>query len=404
MFNRICVWSGLLIGFLLLSLMGIPQKVYAITWDNEGILNVGKPNVGKPNVGKPNAGKPNVGKLPKGTGVPQRKFVLGPEDIIEISVWGNKEFAGDLPVRPDGKVSIPLIGDVNVKGLTPTKVKNLVTQKLRKFITDASVTVFVKEINSINISIAGEVNVPGTYKVNRPITLLHLFSLSQGFTDKADLKNSYLLRKGKKMDIDFYALVRNGDISQNVSLMSNDLIFIKDNFNNRIKVAGEVMEPQVITFQDEITVLGAILIANGLTDKADLKNSFLLRKGKKMDIDFYALIKKGDISQNVSLMPNDMIFIKDNFKNRINVIGEVIEPQVITFQDGMTALDAILIAKGLTDVAKPKGTQVYRRSHNRKGEIQKIPVLLDEVIFDGDLTKNIPLKPGDIIHVPRSFF
>lgn len=251
----------------------------------------------------------------------QRNFVLGPEDIIEISVWGNKEFAGALPVRPDGNISIPLIGDIRAEGLTPAQLKKLITQKLRKFITDASVTVFVKEINSINISIAGEVNLPGTYKVNRPITLLHLFSLSQGFTEKADLKNS-----------------------------------------------------------------------------------FLLRGGEKLDVDFYALVKKGNISQNVWLLPNDLIFIKDNFENRINVIGEVEEPQVITFHEGMTVLDAILLAKGLTDVAKPKGTQVYRRGSHQKGEIEKIPVSLDEVIYEGDLTKNILLKPGDIIHIPRSFF
>lgn len=301
MFNKTYVWSGLLIGFFLLSLMGQPQRVFAVS----------APEVGKPHLGKPH----------KGTSDPQRSFVLGPEDIIEISVWGNKEFAGDLPVRPDGNISVPLIGDVKVEGLTPVQLKKLVTQKLRKFITDASVTVFVKEINSINISISGEVKVPGTFKVNRPITLLHLFSLSQGFTDKADLKNS-----------------------------------------------------------------------------------FLLRKGKKLSIDFYALVKKGDISQNVWLRPNDLIFIKDNFENRINVIGEVEDPQVITFNEGMTVLDAILIAKGLTDVAKPKGTKIYRRSPTRKGEIEKIPVSLDEVIFEGDLTKNIRLKPGDIIHVPRSFF
>jgi len=294
--NKTYIWSGVFIGILLLSWIGQPQNVFAVS-------------------------SPEFVKLHKTKSVHQRLFVLGPEDIVEISVWGNKEFAGDLPVRPDGKISIPLIGDVKVEGLTPAQVKKLITEKLRKFITDASVTVFVKKINSINISIAGEVNLPGTYKVNRPITLLHLFSLSQGFTDKADLKNS-----------------------------------------------------------------------------------FLLRKGKKLGINFYTLVKKGDISQNVWLLPNDLIFIKDNFENRINVIGEVTEPQVITFQDGMTVLDAILIAKGLTDVAKPKGTKVYRRSHNPKGEIQKIPVSLDEVIYEGDLTKNIHLKPGDIIHVPRSFF
>ena len=362
-----------------MNLIGLQQNAYGVSWAEEQ-------------------------KSLKKVNDPERKFILGPEDIIEISVWGNKEFEGDLPVRPDGNISIPLIGDVKVEGLTPAQVKDLVTQKLRKFITDASVTVFVKKINSINISIAGAVKIPGTYKVNRPITLLHLFSLSQGFTDQADLKSSYLLRKGEKLKIDFYALVKKGDTSQNVWLMPNDLIFIKDNFENRVNVIGEVKEPRVITFQDGMTILGAISMTKGLTDNADLKNSFLLRQGKKLDINFYALIKKGDISQNIWLMPNDLLFIKDNFKNRINVIGEVKEPQVIAFQNGMTVLDAILIAKGLTDVAKPKGTQVYRRSQNPKGEIIKIPVSLNEVIFEGDLTKNIPLKPGDIIHVPRSFF
>ena len=369
----------ILIGFILLVTMGLQHEAYAISWNDREKSNNIKSHS-------------------------QRKFVLGPEDIIEISVWGNKEFEGDLPVRPDGNISIPLIGDVKVEGLTPTQVKDLVTQKLRKFITDASVTVFVKKINSINISIAGAVNVPGTYKVNRPITLLHLFSLSQGFTKKADLKNSYLLRNGKKLNIDFYALVKKGATSQNVWLMPNDLIFIKDNFENRINIIGEVKEPQVITFQDGMTVLGAISVAKGLTDNADLKNSFLLRKGKKLNINLYSLVKKGDISQNVWLKPNDLLFIKDNFKNRINVIGEVKEPRVIAFQNGMTVLDAILIAKGLTDVSKPKGTQVYRRGQNPKSNIVKIPVALDEVIFEGDLTKNILLKPGDIIHVPRSFF
>ena len=301
MIKNTYVCSIILTGFLLFSFIGLPQKVFAVSWSEVGIHK--------------------KVEIQSKTSDSQRKFVLGPEDIIEVSVWGNKEFAGDLPVRPDGIISIPLIGDIKVAGLTPAEVKKIITDKLRKFINDASVTVFVKKINSINISIAGEVKAPGTYKVNRPITLLHLFSLSRGFTDKADLKNS-----------------------------------------------------------------------------------FLLRKGKKLNVDFYKLVKKGDISQNVWVLPNDLIFIKDNFKNRINVIGEVKQPQVITFQEGMTVLDAILIAKGLTDVAKPKGTQVYRRGQDQGRPISKIPVSLDEVIFDGNLTKNIPLKPGDIIHVPRSFF
>lgn len=251
-------------------------------------------------------------------------FVLGPEDLISISVWGNKELTTEMPVRPDGTISYPLIGDVKAQGLTPVQLKNAIAKELRNYITDASVTVIVQEINSINISVAGEVKDPGTYKVNRPITLMHLFSMVKGFTEKADLRKSYLLRDGKKLTINIYALV-----------------------------------------------------------------------------------KEDDFTQNVWLKPNDLVFIHDNFENRVNVMGEVNKPQVVTYQEGMTVMDAILMAEGLTDIAKANGTKVYRKGQSKSrggSNIQKINVQLDKVIFEGDLSKNISLIPGDIIHVPRSFF
>lgn len=249
-------------------------------------------------------------------------FVLGPEDLLTISVWGNKELTTEMPVRPDGFISYPLIGDIKALGLTPSQLKDEITQRLRKYITDASVTVVVKEINSINISVAGEAVDPGTYKVNRPITLMHLFSLVKGFTDKADLRKSYLLRNGQKLNINFYSLV-----------------------------------------------------------------------------------KEDDFTQNIWLKPNDLIFIHDNFGNRINVMGEVTKPQVVTYQEGMTVMDAVLLAEGLTDIAKANNTKIYRNNKGRNGKsIEKIKIELDKVIFEGDLSKNILLKPGDIIHVPRSFF
>ncbi len=249
-------------------------------------------------------------------------FVLGPEDELIISVWGNDELTTEMPVRPDGLISYPLIGDLKAQGLTPAQLKDAITTQLRKYITDASVTVVVKRINSINISVAGEVVEPGTYKVNRPITLMHLFSMVKGFTENADLRKSYLLRNGKKLNINVHALV-----------------------------------------------------------------------------------KDDDFTQNIWLKPNDLVFIHNNFGLRINMMGEVKKPQVVTFQEGMTVMDAILMAEGLTDIAKANATKVYRRNKSRSGKsIEKINVELDKVIFEGDLSKNIPLMPGDIIHVPRSFF
>jgi polysaccharide biosynthesis/export protein len=253
----------------------------------------------------------------------KKAYVFGPEDELDISVWENPDLKSEMPVRPDGSISFPLIGDVHAQGLTPAQLKKKITDRLKKFITDPIVTVVVKEINSIKISVAGEVNEPDSYQVNRPITLLHLFALAQGFTEKADLKRSYILRNGKKLDIDFFDLVKQDDFSQNIWLQSGDLVFIHD-----------------------------------------------------------------------------------NFEGRINIMGEIKLPQVVSFQEGMTVLDAILLANGLTDIAKPGGTKVYRKSKAAGGnsKIQIIPVAMDRVIFEGDLSKNIRLQPGDIIHVPRSFF
>lgn len=251
-------------------------------------------------------------------------FVLGPEDVLSISVWGNKELSiMEMPVRPDGTISYPLIGDVKAKGLTPTQLKESITVKLRQYITDASVTVIVMSINSINISIAGEVSVPGTYKINRPVTIMHMFSMVRGFTTKADLRKSYLLRDGKKVDVDIYALV-----------------------------------------------------------------------------------KEDDFSQNVWLKADDIVYIHDNFESRVNITGEVKLPQVITFNEGLTIMDAVLLSGGLTDIAKANATQIYRRKGDNPSDksIEKIKVELDKLIFDGDLSKNVLLQPGDIIHVPRSFF
>ena len=250
------------------------------------------------------------------------KYLLGPEDMLEVSVWGNKDLTTLMPVRPDGTISYPLIGDIMAKGLTPQELKEKITSKIRYFITDASVTVIVKEIKSIKVSVSGEVNLPGTYNVNRPMTLLHLLSLVQGFTKEADLKKAYLLRNGKKLEIDFFAL-----------------------------------------------------------------------------------LKGGNFAHNVWVQDSDFIHVPNNFESRINIMGEVVMPQVITYQDGMTVLDAVLIAQGLTEIARPKVTKVYRRNKvDGKIQIKKILVELDKVIFEGDLSRNLSLKPGDIIHIPRSFF
>ncbi len=280
--------------------------------DTNGKITSGK-NVMSPLMSKSNISTPVVGA----------EFQLGPEDIVEIAVWENPELRTVMPVRPDGNISFPLIGDVKAGGKTLDQLRQIITFKLKKYIKAANVAIVVREVNSIKVYVAGEVKVPGVLKLNRPLTLLHIFSMVEGFKDTADLRNSYLLRDGKKIKIDMHALVR-----------------------------------------------------------------------------------RDDFSQNILLKANDFIFIHDNFSSRIDIMGEVGAPQVLTYKDNMTILDAVLLADGLTDIAKPEETHIYRKMYRENGEsyTKRIRVDLEKVIVKGDLTRNILLQPGDIIHVPRSFF
>ena len=120
---------------------------------------------------------------------PLASFVLGPEDVIKVMIWGEEELTTEMPVRPDGFVSFPLIGDIKAQGLTPGQLKNDIAKRLKGYIKEPNVVVIVMEINSINISIAGEVGAPGVYKVNRPLTLLHLFSMAKGLQTKRTSKD-----------------------------------------------------------------------------------------------------------------------------------------------------------------------------------------------------------------------
>lgn len=291
------------------------------------------PSPAKETVSTTKASKVKVSQVPSMKGertfsskpVSGSAFTLGPRDLIEISVLGNDNLTTEMPVRPDGLISFPLIGDIQAGGLTPNELREKIAVKIKDFINDPNVSVILKEINSdtIRVSVGGEVNEPDSYEIHKPATLLHAISMAKGFTEMGDLKNSYLLRRGKKVRVDFFALIEDTDLSQNVVLQNNDLIYFPS-----------------------------------------------------------------------------------SFVNRINIIGEVKKPQVIRFQEGMTVLDAVLLADGLTETAKPAATKIYRQIILGPGEkvIKKLKVELGKVIYDGDLSKNVQLKPGDIILIPRSIF
>jgi polysaccharide export outer membrane protein len=157
-------------------------------------------------------------------------YVIGPEDVLDINVWKEPDMTRTIPVRPDGKISLPLINDVQAAGSTPQELAATVTQKLRKFLTEPQVTVIVTAINSQRIFVVGEVLRAGAFPLIPGMTVLQALSSAGGFTTFADVKKIHVMRlvNGKHVDLPFnYREVLKGDNpDQNIKLEPGDTVIV----------------------------------------------------------------------------------------------------------------------------------------------------------------------------------
>jgi polysaccharide export outer membrane protein len=123
------------------------------------------------------------------------EFRLGPEDVLDVFVWKEPDLSTTVTVRPDGKISLPLAGELDASGKTATQMQQEVTEKLAQFIKQPVVTVIVKQINSLKISVLGEVRKPDVYKIKNRVTVLDAVAMAGGFTDLARPNRIVVLRK-----------------------------------------------------------------------------------------------------------------------------------------------------------------------------------------------------------------
>jgi polysaccharide export outer membrane protein len=156
------------------------------------------------------------------------EFVIGPDDVLIISVWKEPDITRTIPVRPDGKITLPLINDVQASGLTPMQLGLSITEKLRKFINEPQVTVIVQAINSRRIHIVGQVGRQGTFPMLPDMTAMQALAGAGGFSQFANTKKTYILRMedGKQIRIPFnYNEVLKGN-KQDVKLKPHDTIVV----------------------------------------------------------------------------------------------------------------------------------------------------------------------------------
>jgi polysaccharide export outer membrane protein len=159
-------------------------------------------------------------------------YIIGPSDVLAISVWKEPELTRTVPVRPDGKISLPLIGELEVSGLTALNVQRLVAQRLKEYISKPEVTVIVQEVRSRTYVIVGKIVRPGSYGLGKPTTVLEAIALAGGFLDFAKVSKIYIIRRvdGSPSERFFYfdykKVIRGQNPQQNVELKSGDTIVV----------------------------------------------------------------------------------------------------------------------------------------------------------------------------------
>jgi polysaccharide export outer membrane protein len=168
----------------------------------------------------------NAGSTNAATANPN--YVIGPQDVLDISVWKEEQLTKTVPVRPDGKISMPLLNDVQAAGLTPTQLAGQITESLKKFVTDPQVTIIVREINSQRVYMLGEVARAGAYPLLPNMTVLQALSSAGGFTQFANVKKIYVLRvengKQQKFPFNYKHALESPD--ENILLKAGDTIVV----------------------------------------------------------------------------------------------------------------------------------------------------------------------------------
>jgi polysaccharide biosynthesis/export protein len=168
---------------------------------------------------------------PSGTAPHNDTFVIGNDDVLAINVWKEPEVSRSVPVRSDGRISLPLVGEVEAAGRTPLKLEQDIAAKLKNYVSEPEVTVIVQQINSQKINILGMVAKPGSYPLTSSATVLDAIALAGGFRDFAKKKAIYVLRQNPdgtqtKLPFNYKDVIKGENLSQNVKLQPRDTIVV----------------------------------------------------------------------------------------------------------------------------------------------------------------------------------
>lgn len=177
---------------------------------------------------KPAEKTPTPGASGGGPGAPvdANSYKIGPADVLNIRVWNEQEFSGPVAVQENGKITLPLVGDLDAGGKTPNQVQDIIAEALKKYVVHPLVTVTVQEVGSKRYYMDGMVNRPGEYQLVVPTTILEAISKAGGLQEFANQKKIYVLRGDQRIPFNYKDVIRGKNMAQNIQLKPGDHVVV----------------------------------------------------------------------------------------------------------------------------------------------------------------------------------
>lgn len=255
-------------------------------------------------------------------------YRIGAEDVLAVEFFGNTELNRKVRVLQDGQITLPLLGRIDVGGLTPLEAQDKIAGLLSEkgLVRNPQVTIFVEELKSRGVYVQGAVEHPGVYQIPGAGRLLDMIGLAGGLAGNANERAGgtiYVVRSSvegeeDRIEIDTRSLIERGDLSLNIRMQPGDVVMVPFEETHRVYVSGAVEEPGQVEFKstDGITVLQAITAAGGPTERANLKKVFILRRhedGTQERIQVNVKRIRSGKEQDVVLENNDTVDVGEHF-------------------------------------------------------------------------------------------
>ena len=326
-----------------------------------------------------------------------QNYVLGPGDQVVVDIYGASQKTESLTVSPDGAVTVPGFGPIQVSGLTVAAAQSKIRKTLGSRYSSSQIKVTVGQTRTLRVNVMGEVNVPGTYTLSAFATVFHALYMAGGISDLGTLRNIKVYRQGRLITVvDVYEYILNGRLAGNVRLAEDDVIQV-GTYDCLVGVTGNVKRPMFYEMRPTESVSTLLKYAGGYTGDAYTKSVRLTRKTGSR----YSVFNIGEFDMaDFKVADGDAVQVDgliNRYENMVEINGAVFRPGKFQLGKDITTVKSLVeAAEGVTEDAFTTRAVMHRMKADRTLEALSIDL---QGILDGTVA-DIPLRNEDVLFIP----